>query len=400
MTKRMKWFQGIWAMAASAHASAWTLAIGAMLLFTTQSPAQTFKVLYSFGAPPDAEFPTAGVVRDNAGNLYGTTIFGGAFGQGSVYRVNASGKETVLYNFTGGTDGGLPFAGLIRDSQGNLYGTTTQGGDLACVAPIGCGTVFKTDSSGNETVLHSFAVGADGEYPYASLYRDGTGNLYGTTVNGGSSANYGTVYKVTSSGEETVLYRFTGKGDGAFPFGALVADSKGRLFGTTTQFGSSGGGSVFRLNGSGQLVTLGNLQPTTGESPTAGVIRDSAGNLYGTATFAGQYSAGSVFKISPSGKETILYSFTNGSDGGTPYAGVVRDAAGNLYGTAFTGGIGFGTVFKIDLANHFTVLYTFSGGVDGGNPWGGLTMDAAGNLYGTNSIGGVTGNGGVYKLTP
>ena len=130
------------------------------------------------------------------------------------------------------------------------------------------------------------------------------------------------------------------------------------------------------------------------------MIRDSAGNLYGTATFAGQYGAGSVFKISPSGKETILYSFTNGSDGGTPYAGGVRDAAGNLYGTAFTGGIGFGTVFKIDVANHFTVLYTFSGGADGGNPWGGLTMDAAGNLYGTSSIGGVTGNGGVFKLTP
>jgi uncharacterized repeat protein (TIGR03803 family) len=397
MTKQMKWFEKISAPAASTLA----IAIAVVILFTLQSQAQSFTVLYSFGAPPDAEFSTASLVRDKSGNLYGTTIFGGSFGNGAVFRVDASGNETVLYVFTGGTDGGLPFAGLIRDSQGNLYGTTTQGGDLTCVAPIGCGTVFKVDSSGHETVLYRFKNGADGEYPYAGLYRDGTGNLYGTTVNGGSSANYGTVYKVTRPGQETVLYRFKGKKDGAFPFGALIADSTGRLYGTTTQFGSSGGGSVFRLNSSGQIATVGNLQPSSGESPTAGVTRDGAGNLYVTATFGGTYGAGSVIKISPSGKQTTLYSFTNGSDGGTPYAAVIRDSAGSLYGTTFFGGIGgFGTVFKLDAENNFTVLYTFTGGEDGGNPWGGLTMDANGTLYGTNSVGGVSGNGVVYKVTP
>ncbi len=397
MTKRMKWFLKTSAQAASAPA----FVIAVVLLLSLQSQAQSFKVLYSFGAPPDAEFPTAGVVRDNSGNLYGTTIFGGAFGNGAVYRVDASGKETVLYDFMGGKDGGLPFAGVIRDSQGNLYGTTTQGGDLSCVTPIGCGTVYKVDSSGNETVLHRFTSGVDGEYPYAGLYRDGTGNLYGTTVNGGSAANYGTVYKVTRSGQETVLYRFKGKGDGAFPFGALVADSIGRLYGTTTQFGLSGGGSIFRLNSPGQVTTLGNLQPSSGESPIAGVTRDGAGNLYVAPTFGGTYGAGSLLKISPSGKQTTLYSFTNGSDGGTPYAGVIRDAAGNLYGTAFFGGTGgFGTVFKLDPENNFTVLYSFTGGEDGGNPWGGLTIDASGNLYGTNSIGGISGNGVVYKVIP
>jgi len=393
----MKWFLKTSAQAASAPA----FVIAVVLLLSLQSQAQSFKVLYSFGAPPDAEFPTAGVVRDNSGNLYGTTIFGGAFGNGAVYRVDASGKETVLYDFMGGKDGGLPFAGVIRDSQGNLYGTTTQGGDLSCVTPIGCGTVYKVDSSGNETVLHRFTSGVDGEYPYAGLYRDGTGNLYGTTVNGGSAANYGTVYKVTRSGQETVLYRFKGKGDGAFPFGALVADSIGRLYGTTTQFGLSGGGSIFRLNSPGQVTTLGNLQPSSGESPIAGVTRDGAGNLYVAPTFGGTYGAGSLLKISPSGKQTTLYSFTNGSDGGTPYAGVIRDAAGNLYGTAFFGGTGgFGTVFKLDPENNFTVLYSFTGGEDGGNPWGGLTIDASGNLYGTNSIGGISGNGVVYKVIP
>jgi uncharacterized repeat protein (TIGR03803 family) len=397
MTKRMKWFLKTSAQAAGAPA----LAIAVVLLLTLPSPAQSFKVLYSFGVPPDAEFPTAGLVRDNSGNLYGTTIFGGAFGNGAVYRVDASGKETVLYDFMGGKDGGLPFAGVIRDSQGNLYGTTTQGGDLSCDTPIGCGTVYKVDSSGHETVLHRFTSGVDGEYPYGGLYRDGTGNLYGTTVNGGSSANYGTVFKVTRSGQETVLYRFKGKRDGAFSFGALVADSIGRLYGTTTQFGSSGGGSVFRLNSPGQVTTLGNLQPSSGESPTAGVTRDGAGNLYVAATFGGTYGAGSVLKISPSGKQTMLYSFTNGSDGGTPYAGVIRDAVGNLYGTAFFGGTGgFGTVFKLDAENNFTVLYSFTGGEDGGNPWGGLTIDASGNLYGTNSFGGVSGNGVVYKVIP
>jgi uncharacterized repeat protein (TIGR03803 family) len=397
MTKQTKWFERLSEPSASTPA----FAIAVVILLTLQSQAQNFKVLYSFGAPPDAEFSTANLVRDKSGNLYGTTLFGGAFLNGAVFRMDATGNETVLYNFTGGADGGLPFAGLIRDSQGNLYGTTTQGGDLTCVAPIGCGTVFKVDSSGNETVLYAFSSGADGEYPYAGLYRDGSGNLYGTTVNGGSSANYGTVYKVSRSGQETVLYRFKGKGDGAFPFGALVADSTGRLYGTTTQFGSSGGGSIFRLNSSGQVATAGKLQPPSGESPTAGVTRDGAGNLYVTATFGGAYGAGSVLKISPSGKQTTLYSFTNGNDGGTPYAGVIRDAAGNLYGTAFFGGTGgFGTVFKLDTGNNFTVLYDFTGGEDGGNPWGGLTMDSSGNLYGTNSVGGVSGNGVVYKVIP
>ena len=397
MTKQTRCFDRTSTLPASLYA----FAIAVVILLTLPSQAQTFKVLYPFSVPPDAEFPTATLVRDKSGNLYGTTIFGGAFFSGTVFRVDPSGIETVLYNFTGGTDGGLPFAGLIRDSQGNLYGTTTQGGDLTCVPPIGCGTVFKLDTSGNETVLHAFKTGTDGEYPYAGLYRDGAGNLYGTTVNGGSSANYGTVYKVSRSGQETVLYRFKGKADGAFPFGTLVADSTGRLYGTTTQFGSSGGGSVFRLNSSGQVATVGNLQPSSGQSPTAGVTRDGAGNLYVTATFGGTYSAGSVLKISPSGKQTTLYNFTNGSDGGTPYAGVIRDAAGNLYGTAFSGGTrGFGTVFKLDAQNNFTVLHTFTGGEDGGNPWGGLTMDASGNLYGTNSFGGATGNGVVYGLIP
>jgi uncharacterized repeat protein (TIGR03803 family) len=198
-----------------------------------------------------------------------------------------------------------------------------------------------------------------------------------------------------------VLYRFKGKADGAFPFGALVADSTGRLYGTTTQFGSAGGGSIFRLNTSGQLDTIGKLKPGSGESPTAGVARDAAGNLYVTATYGGTLGAGSVLKITPSGTQTTLYSFTNGDDGGTPYAGVIRDAGGNLYGTAFFGGSdGFGTVFKLDAENKFTVLYNFTGGEDGGNPWGGLTMDASGHLYGTDSSGGATGNGVVYKITP
>jgi uncharacterized repeat protein (TIGR03803 family) len=402
----MQSLQGVSAAArARAFAFAPAIVIWAALVVTPLSRAQTFTVLYAFGPAPDAAFPTAVLVRDPAGNLYGTTIFGGAFFNGAVFRVDASGNETVLYSFTGGTDGGLPFAGLIRDTQGNLYGTTTQGGDLRCAFPIGCGTVFKVDSAGNETVLHRFTVGLDGEFPYGGLFRDSAGNLYGTTLNGGSSANYGTVYKVASSGRETVLYRFTGKADGAFPFGGLIADATGRLYGTTSQFGTSGGGTVFRRSSAGQLITLDNLQATSGESPIAGVIRDGAGNLYGTASFGGAYGAGAVFKINPSGIETILYSFTNGSDGGTPYAGVIRDVAGNLYGTTFYGGSaagtnGFGTVFKVDAASNFTVLYTFTGGTDGGSPWGGLTIDAAGHLYGTNAVGGANGNGVVFKLTP
>jgi len=400
MANRLPFIGRLAGVGASRVCSTSLVAIWLAVLISASVQAQTFSVLYAFSSPPDGGFSTSTPVLDKFGNLYGTTFFNGAYFNGSVFRIDPNGNESVLYSFTGGADGALPYAGVIVDGQGNLYGTTVRGGDTTCSEPLGCGVVFKIDRFGIETVLHSFTAGGDGESPYAGVTRDRAGNLYGTTEGGGGSSNYGAIFEVPSSGAERVLYRFKGKTDGAFPFGTLIIDNNGTLYGTTTQFGTTGAGTVFRRNASGQF-SVWTLQAAMGESPFAGLVPDSAGNLYGANTFGGAYGAGSIFKISPTGRESTLYSFQNGIDGGTPYGGVIRDAAGNLYGTTFSAGAsGSGTVFELTTANQLLVLYSFTGGTDGANPYGGLTMDAAGNLYGTAPSGGATGNGVVFKITP
>ena len=216
--------------------------------------AQSFTVLTSFNGV-DGAFPSAGLVRDFAGNLYGTTEFANpATGTGNVFKLDPTGKETVLFSFTGGTDGGHPEGGLIRDSAGNLYRTTQDGGDLSCFFPGtsgGCGVVFKLDPSGQETVLHSFTGGTEGAKLDAALIRDSAGNLYGTTELGGdlgcASGNgqgCGTVFKLDPTGTLTVLHSFTGP-DGASPTCALVRNSEGNLYGTAGGGGSFSGGTVF-----------------------------------------------------------------------------------------------------------------------------------------------------------
>jgi uncharacterized repeat protein (TIGR03803 family) len=216
-------------------------------------------VLYSFTGGVDGGYPYAGVIRDKDGNLYGTTSAGGALGWGTVFKVDGSGKETVLHSFTG-TDGSLIWAGLVMDSEGNLYGAAVQGGDLACHAPYGCGTVFKLDSTGKLIVLHSFTGGTDGMSPQATLIRDSAGDLFGTTAGGGNDNcqppyGCGTVFKLDKTGKETVLHRFTGR-DGAFP-SALFRDQHGNLYGTTSNGGDlscvvdpqmPGCGTVFKLH--------------------------------------------------------------------------------------------------------------------------------------------------------
>ncbi len=186
-------------------------------------------MLYTFTGGADGAQPYSGLIRDSAGNLYGTTVFGGTGGAyphaGTVFRVSPAGKETVLHNFTGGADGGFPTASLIRDSKGNLYGTTVGGGSH------NDGTVFKVDSTGHETVIHSFA-GTDGAQPEAGLLHR-NGYFYGTTAGGGGQCQCGTVFKVTASGGETVLHKFTGQSDGLYPYSGLAADTSGNLYGTT-----------------------------------------------------------------------------------------------------------------------------------------------------------------------
>jgi uncharacterized repeat protein (TIGR03803 family) len=221
-------------------------------------------VLYSFTGNGEGANPEGSPILDAAGNLYGTAIFGGdlsclphlGYGCGTVWKLDTSRKLTVLYTFTGGTDGSAPAAGLIRDSSGNLYGTAVEGGDLSCYAPIGCGTAFKIDSSGNFTVLHTFTGGAsDGQFPEGALFRDSSGNLYGTTYTGGDQScalfdnpGCGVVYKLDTFGNETILHAFAGATtDGALTYATLISDGKGFLYGSTRYGGTFNGGVIFAV---------------------------------------------------------------------------------------------------------------------------------------------------------
>jgi uncharacterized repeat protein (TIGR03803 family) len=415
----------------SASWLACTLAAIGMATAQAQMPVET--VLHTFGSVPKGAYPYAGVIRGSAGNLYGTTYQGGTANAGVVYGVDTAGHETVLYSFTGLTDGGNPYAGVAPDSAGNLYGTTSAGGSAQGSA--GYGVVYKLDPSGTETVLYTFTGGADGGTPYAGVIRDSAGNLYGTTGRGGTATcplNYlgpagcGVVYKVDTTGHETVLYTFSGGADGGSPYGAgLTRDPAGNLYGTTEFGGTASVGVVFKLDTTGQETVLYSFIgladfATDGVYPGAGVILDSAGNLYGTTMDGGGVTnpgcggdeCGVVFKLDPSGQETVLHAFTGGADGAEQYfgvfeGGVIRDPAGNLYGTTYLGGDlsgcyaeGCGVVFKMSPSGQETVLYTFTGGADGGNPYAGVIADPAGNLYGTTYNGGKNSAGVVFKLKP
>jgi uncharacterized repeat protein (TIGR03803 family) len=343
-------------------------------------------VLHNFTGGADGGNPFAGVVRDSSGNLYGTTYYGGASNAGIVYKVDTAGNETVLYNFTGGPDGGYPEAGVILDATGNLYGTAQRGGTA------GSGVVYKLDMSGNETVVYTFAGMPDGSYPEAGVIRDAAGNLYGTTYYGGAWG-FGTVYKVTAAGHETILYSFTGAADGSYPQTTLIRDSAGTLYGTCE-------GDVYKVDASGHLKVLYIFTGGAGGSnANSALIRDAEGNLYGTATNGGSANLGIVYKLDKSGNETVLHNFTGQPDGSYPWAGMVRDSAGNLYGTTQLGGSGnLGMVYKLDTSGKEKVLYSFPGPADGSVPYASVIRDSAGNLYGTTENGGPVNAGVVYKL--
>jgi uncharacterized repeat protein (TIGR03803 family) len=395
----------------------WALAFSFLLGLMAVPPSahgQTFSVLYSFPSDAAGDRPDS-LVRDAAGNFYGTTLYGGTAENGTVFKLDPTGNETVLYRFNHQPDGSEPL-GVIRDADGNLYGTTLFGGG-GCPGDRGCGTVFKLDASGKETVLHRFGRHGDGMFPGAGVIRDAAGNLYGTTTNGGflgcGGSGCGTIYKLDSTGKESVLYRFRGGADGAGPNGAVIRDETGNLYGTTTGGGAGAFGTVFKLDAAAKLTTLHSFTGTDGCFAFAGLIRDAVGNLYGTTTDCGEFGPGTVFKVEPSGKTTVLYSFTGGTDGGFPYGPVVQDKAGNLYGsTGFGGDLsglcaesgntpGCGVVFKIDTTGQYSVLHTFDG-TEGQWAYYGVIQDSAGNLYGTTAEGGTPACfcGTVFKIEP
>jgi uncharacterized repeat protein (TIGR03803 family) len=370
------------------------------------SAATTYAVIHNFlGGASDAAFPKSGLISDSSGNLYGTGQAGGTgtlceYGCGTVFKLAPNGSVTVLHSFTGGaTDGVNPTAGLVADSSGNLYGATQGGGAK------NAGTVFKVSEDGSSySVLHSFSGGgSDGARPVGGLIIDSLGNLYGTTQSGGP-LNSGVVFELAPDGTLTLLKIFAGSSDGAGPVAGLYADASSNLYGTA----SSGGtvcntcGLVFGIHPDGYEKTLHYFMgpPNDGTFPMASLIADSSGNFYGTTSNGGTSNAGTVFKLSPSGVLTVLHSFS-GSDGAFPAACLIIDSSGNLYGTAPNGGAwNKGVVFKVSQAGTFTVLHSFTGGLnDGGYPYGGLTADSSGNLYGTASTYGTANKGVVFQLS-
>ncbi len=396
----------------SAYALAALLALS--LLAALPAPAQT--TLYNFKGDPDGAAPVAPLIRDSAGNLYGTTYVGGN-NNGTVFEVNSAGHETILHTFKG-PDGSEPWAGLVRDAAGNLYGTTAYGG------AFNFGTVFKITRAGKERVLYSFTGPPDGGTPFAGLILDSAGNLYGTTLFGGTAnctagggqKGCGTVFTVTATGAETVLHSFAGGADGAYPGAPLVRDSSGNLYGATEQGGQAnctdytvnGCGTVFMLSPAGMETVLHSFSgnPTDGERPQGVIL--VGGNLYGTTQQGGAYSSGTVFKVTGSGSESVLYSFGGvANDGLNPGAGLVWDGAGHFYGTTITGGgpgciptNGCGTVFVITKTGREKVLAATSEFTGGCVPYAALIRDAAGKLFGTTSNCGTHGFGTVFSMKP
>jgi uncharacterized repeat protein (TIGR03803 family) len=329
-----------------------------------------------------------------------------------------AGKVNVLYPFKGGNDGAEPISGVISDSQGNLYGTTWEGGGSGCGGQ-GCGTVFELAPDGTETVLYAFQGFNGGPDPVAplGLVRDKDGNLYGVTENGGTGncqGGCGTVFRLAPDGTMTLLHAFDSGSDGAFPGAGLLRDNRGNLYGTTLEGGAHGRGTVFRIAPDGAESVIYAFCAQTncadGASPWSALIADKAGNLYGTTTEGGNPAGGTVFRIAPNGVETVLYNFCSVQpdcqDGYEPYAGVTMDQAGNLYGTTSWGGAlddaGLGTVFKLAPDGTETVLHSFWLETDGANPMTGVIVDKVGDIYGTltRTYACKTDLGSVYRLSP
>jgi len=372
------------------------------------------KVLFNFDGA-DGTGPSAGLIFDAAGNLYGTTSSGGANGTGTVFELspNAHGGRTgtVLYSFGFAPDGVNPMSSLIFDGSGNLYGTTFNGG-------ANYGIVYEL-SPGNgkwtETILYTFTGGSDGGAPLAGLVFDVAGNLYGTTERGGTYNSYGTVFELTPGNgkwTEKVLHSFGNGTDGRFPVAGVIFDTAGNLFGTTEIGGSHSAGVVFELTPAKSgwkekiIHTFGS--GTDGSLPEAGLTFDGQGNLYGTTHNGGAHNYGSVFELSPTPTggwtETKLHSFRYDYDGSQPAAGVTLDSLGNVYGTAVEGGAyDYGVAFEISLIHgqwQFTTLHAFGHGKDGAWPYGGVILDSEGNLYGTTDAGGENSDGTGFEITP
>ena len=305
---------------------------------------------------------------------------------------------TTLYSING-TDGQLPSAALVQGTDGNFYGTSAAGGAHHQ------GTVFKIDSAGNLTTLHSFSgFPLDGAAPTAGLVQGADGNFYGTTASGGLFYQ-GTVFRMTPAGELTLRHSFNGfMGEGAIPTAGLVQGNDGNFYGTTASGGAHYRGTVFKITSLGILTTLHSFGDSSGDGagPAAGLVQGSDGNFYGTTASGGTSYQGTVFRITPAGAVTVLHSFSaSTTEGATPVARMVQGSDGNFYGTTAIGGMHYqGTVFNIDSTGNFTTLHSFSGSPnEGAGPLAGLALGSDGNFHGTTAAGGAHYRGTVFSLS-
>jgi uncharacterized repeat protein (TIGR03803 family) len=404
-----------------------------LLMIPTVVEAQTLSVLHSFRGAGDGGNPLTGLAMDRTGNLYGTTSTGGYMGGacssvdgcGTVFRLsrrNGSWIFATLYEFQGGEDGESPQSAVTIGPDGAIYGTTLYGGAFGCSLGYGCGTVFKLTPgssichaafcSWTETIIYDFAEGAPNgiSSPYGGVIFDNAGNLYGTAFAGGigvCARACGVVYKLTQSDGEwtlTPIYTFTGGKDGASPMSTLFMDGYGHLYGTAAYGGSEQFGTVFELTPSGPMWTFHLLYTFEGQSdggiPTAGLVMDGHGNLYGDTPIGGSNDGGVVFQLSPEGSSwnyTVLYSPTGGVN-----AGLNIDSNGNLYGTISAGGLSrLGLVFELSPSGNSWIeqhLYSFNG-ADGSLPYSSVIFDSSGRLFGTTKTGGRGQEGVVWELT-
>jgi uncharacterized repeat protein (TIGR03803 family) len=347
------------------------------------------------------------LVQGTDGNFYGTTWVGGAYGDGTVFKVTPIGTLTTLHDFCSQpncADGWSPYSGLVQGSDGSFYGATVYGGNYNCY--LGCGTIYKITPAGALTTVYSFD-GSQGTYPAAPPVQGRDGNFYGTTMWGGTYGA-GTVFKLTPSGTLTTLHNFDGS-ENEMPLGALVQATDGNFYGTT-RYGGGGNncdsdscGSIFKITSSGTLTTVHSFDGSDGWWPFAGLVQATDGNFYGTTIYGGSgdcygFGCGTIFKITPAGTLTTLYSFQDSPDGYWPTAGLVQASDGNFYGTTAAGGTyGDATVFEITAAGTLTTLHNFNGS-DGSGCNGGLVQAADGNFYGTTYGGGANGGGTVFRL--
>jgi len=393
--------------------------------------AQTYQVLYNFtgnGSNGVPYFPYAGLAITAGGNLYGTTMRGGTYENGTAFRLKRAGSGwllNVLYSFQGGSDGASPVSGVTIGPGGVLYGTTEAGGDPSCGIGGGCGTVYSlrplaqavanAESPWTETVLYRFQGGTDGAVPkYGSLVFDSAGNFFGTTLYGGvagcGGAGCGTVYELLPTGNswtESVLHSFNPNTDGSRPFGGIIRDQYNDLYGVT----SVGNETFFTLQPNGNNGwTYYNVQQFTDtvgcDVDTSLLLDPSTFNFYGVAQGcgpSGSGAGGAVFNWNYGFNPVYSFGFTR-APVTAPEGPLVEDAAGNLYGLSFNGGaFQQGSVYEISDVHGrwvYTELYDFTGGSDGAGPVGNLVMDANGNLFGTASAGGAYGAGVIWEITP